>query len=195
MSVHVLLAIAERAHSFYESVEAHQFVRDLWKALSSVYTDIAQAHFSSAQSALEAARHSRHPEAEVRASIGHLRDAFNIYETLLSQRKTKRFLLFWADRVPVIEWHQEKKVKSALFEIATCIALNYVDLNEKANALKWKEAALKYLQYYCDVATAHLKTYDYDKPGWYDLEREYIRQQSIVSATALQVFVVKGLLP
>lgn len=96
--------------------------------------------------------------------------------------------------MPVVPWHQEKKVKSALFEIATCIALNYVDLNEKANALKWKEAALKYLKYYCDVATAHLKA-DYDKPGWYDLNQEYIRQQSIVHSTALQVFVTKGLYP
>lgn len=195
MSVYVLLAIAERAHSFYESVEAHQFVRDVWAALSSVYSDIAQAHFTSAQSALEAARYSRHPEAEVRASIGHLRDAFNIYETLLSQRKSKRFLLFWTDQVSVVPWHQEKKVKSALFEIATCIALNYVDLNERANALKWKDTALGYLQYYCDVATAHLKTYDYDKPGWYELQQEYIRQQSIVNSTALQVFVAKGLYP
>ena len=153
MSLELVLAVARRAQRLYQTSEAAQVIAELWNALKDVHADVARAHFASAQSAFAAAAESRDPALEVRSAIAHLRDAFHVYQALLQRRRTRRRFIFFAESVSVLNPSETVRVEGSLFEIALCIALTYVDLGERENALTWKVAVETYLTGYLEAAT------------------------------------------
>lgn len=80
--------------SIYKALEF--FLSDIYDEIGKVYTDLADGHFLSANQAYKAYQNSNNPELEIRAIINHLRDAHNIYHTLVRRTKTATFLLVWS---------------------------------------------------------------------------------------------------
>jgi hypothetical protein len=155
-SYQMILTVAEKAHSFYEASEAERIIDEIWRTIKGAYADLANAHFKSAQSAFAAVQNSIEPNHQVRIAIGHLTDAFNIYEVLLTKTKTNITLFFFREEIPVVSVEDSPQIKMCLFEIATCIAINYADVGELENGKMWKAKAMKYMSDYLNAKTAYL---------------------------------------
>jgi hypothetical protein len=156
MPTEIILAIVEKGINLCESREMARVILEIWQAVKEVYADIAQAHFNSAWAALHAASNSRQPEFEIRAANGHLLDAFFVYQALLDKTRTKKLWLFFTQEVPLLNSVERHRVEKSLLDIATCIAVNYRDLDESVNASVWKANAMQYIDGYVEARVAQL---------------------------------------
>lgn len=166
----LMLALAKSAHSFYKSQEIMAIIDEIWKTLESVYKDIANAHFTSARSAFASAANSRSPEQEIRSAIGHMRDAYHIYQELAKKTKPKRYLLFFTEEIPALELEDQKRIGSCLFEIATIIVICYSHLREPGNAKTWKDQASSYIEDFLDAKTSHLSA----EHVYWNINKDYV---------------------
>ena len=140
----------------YRIADPDFIINEVWEALRTLYTDIANVHFKSAQSAFVAARNSNKPEMEMRIAIGHLTSAFHTYQELLTKTRQRTRLLLFSEKIPLLDYKETQQVKKCLFEISSYITISYGQLGEMANAKIWKTKAADYLQDYVNEATDHL---------------------------------------
>lgn len=138
---------------FKKKKEFESIFKKVRKELIDVYEDFAVAHFNSATQALTAMRTSSKPELEIRAFISHVRDAHNIYKALLEKKYIKtEGILFFKTETELNSVSGLKRIK--LFKgnciLATYVSVAYASLNEKNNAVDWKNLALVDYEKYSD---------------------------------------------
>lgn len=129
----------KHALAHYTSAKLADDIEAVHKRITDVYSDIAAAHFISARDAIIAAEHSMSPQLEIRHSIGHLCDAFNILDQVVDKIVSKRKLLFFRDEEYVIE--DRKAAYHCLSHVAALIVIMYAFLQEPVNAQIWKDRA------------------------------------------------------
>ncbi|WP_353952525.1 hypothetical protein V6K52_03510 [Knoellia sp. S7-12] len=138
----LVLNVAEKVYGLLGDSKTDEAIEAIWKGLLETYGDISQAHFKSARQAVVSAEHSRAPEQELRHAIAHLRDAFNIYESLLEKKKTQRLLLVIKWEVPVVSDLERDIVCARLAEVAALMHGLYRRIGEPENAGKARDLAL-----------------------------------------------------
>ena len=127
----------------YKAVQL--LINDAYDELGSVYINMADAHFKSAEQSFKAYANSKDPNTEIRLGINHLRDSYNIYHTAIRRFVTRRLLIFWTyDDYP----NRENKTNLLVTNIAAMISLLYKELGEFENAKAWKIKALDSFEYY-----------------------------------------------
>jgi hypothetical protein len=142
----ILIIVVEQGHKYYETEQGIDAISLIRTELLKVYSDIASAHFNSAQESFYAARHSSAPNQQIRHGISHLQDAYYIYEKLLSAKKTKKVMFIFTEEVDAVDILNRENIFAGMSNIATTIAINYADLNEDENASRWKNLAVKHLE-------------------------------------------------
>lgn len=111
--------------------------------INQVYKDISGSHFQSAIQAIETASISKNPEQEIRNAISHLRDSYNIIDSLLNKKTKKSFLLFISyTEVQVKKVGERMILKINLSKISATISYLYTILDETIASKKWKEISL-----------------------------------------------------
>ncbi|MEA5259762.1 hypothetical protein VB264_18340 [Arcicella aquatica] len=122
-------------------------INDAYDELGSVYINMADSHFKSAEQSFKAYYNSNDPNTEIRLGINHLRDSYNIYYTAIRRSVEKRLLIFWTyNDFP----YRENKTTLLVTNIAAMISLFYKELGEFENAKAWKIKALDSFEYYSE---------------------------------------------
>lgn len=163
----------------YNSKQLSEEIENINKRITNIYSDIANAHFVAAYDAILAVEYSKSPSSEIRASIGHLREAFRIYQQLMGKKTTHHFLIFFEYEEDVIE--NEKEFYQCLAYLSALISIMYFSLQEPENAYKWKQQAsdlfLSYLGFVTlggveleKINSCFVEEYSYDswQLGWVD---------------------------
>ena len=124
----------------YSAAALAQEINDIYRSLSTVYSDIAKAHFVSATQAFAAIDKSNSPEMEARGAINHLRDAYNIYFSLIGKTRKERFFLFFSSEEPYIA--DEEHFYKEMTRIASFLCWSYRNLAEEENTIPWQKQAI-----------------------------------------------------
>lgn len=116
--------------------------------ISEVYKDIALSHFSSASQAIMASSSSHNSDQEIRNAIAHLRDAFNIINSLLHKKIKKKFLIFESE-IDAIENRRDRMTLNIdLCKISAIVSILYSEFGENKNASEWKEKSIRSFDIY-----------------------------------------------
>lgn len=110
--------------SLYTAHTTSQEIGTLHERITQVYRDVPGGHINSARQALEAAPHSREPTAEIRSAVGHLRDAYNMYNISASRTRKERFLFFTYE-VPLFKYKNLADPYETITIIAATLCLMY----------------------------------------------------------------------
>lgn len=123
----------------YNAISIREEIEGIWRSISNIYSDISTAHVNSALQAISAAEHSKFHEHEILDAISHLRDAYNVCESVLG--KTKTVLFFW-DKYLISGDEDRNKYLMYLAHLAGIISILYKSLNEHQTADEWKNIAI-----------------------------------------------------
>lgn len=134
------------------------FIASFEKEIEQVYLDMAESHLASAKQCFEAIENSKNPNQELRIGLNHLRDVYNIFLSLKNKKIQKRFI-FW-NYTSKIPFSDDLRLK--IIEIASVIALGYLQLEERENAYAWKKRALVQFDNYKRIYINSLKFSDWD---------------------------------
>lgn len=154
----------------YSAKQLSEEIDNLNMRITDVYSDMANAHFEAARDALLAVECSNAPESEMRAAIGHLREAFNILRQIVDKKITRHYLIFFKNEEYAVG--NREALYQCLAYLSALISIIYSSLKERENALKWKEEASgSYLSFLenIEINPAALKRID-EKFVW---ENEY----------------------
>jgi hypothetical protein len=162
----------------YSASALAQEISNIYRSLSTVYSDIAEAHFVSATQAFAAIDRSNSPEMEARGAINHLRDAYNIYSSLIGKTRKVRFLLFFSSEEPYIA--DEKHFYKEMTRIASFLCWSYRNLAEEENAIPWQKKAINnfdlFLKHYFPSAHELMSVnsdYVYESSEEMEVDRQY----------------------
>jgi hypothetical protein len=122
---------------------------DVYDEIGKTYVDMAGAHFASASQSMKAVKKSNNPDTEIRSTIGHFRDSYNIYYKAIRRSVTNRgVIFFWEKHTSTPDCKRE--LNKLTCDIATIISLLYQKLGEIDNAKYWRTNAIKSFDYYAD---------------------------------------------
>lgn len=128
--------------SIYKVTSFQEEIDEVYSYIRSIYSDISDAHISSAKQAIKAAENSNYSANEILDAIAHLRDAYNISKSALYKTRETRFLLFFKDTEDLIPDYEKLTYCQSIAHIAGVISILYKAIHQNGNSNEWKSIAL-----------------------------------------------------
>jgi len=142
--------------TLYNAVSIRLEIESIWRAIGNIYSDISNAHINSALQAMDAAEHSKLHEHEILDAISHLRDAYNICESVLHKKREK---LIFPDKY-LIPKEERNRYLLYIAHLAGIISILYKSLNECRTAEEWKNKAIEKFELGFDISAMELYIID-----------------------------------
>jgi hypothetical protein len=161
MFINDAVVIWKYAAQVYNSRQLSEEFENIHQRISDVYSDIADAHLEAARDAILAVEYSKSPSLEIRAAIGHMREAFNILKQVVDKKIENQFLIFFTREKYVMK--NRKDSYKCLAYLSALISIMYSSLQEPENANRWKhESSVLFLNYneFVTLTAEELKSID-----------------------------------